>query len=127
MKIELDSPDSSINTIKSYSSDGIVIKNTLYQDNIIVSPKLIIEDWKVDGIENIDLDHLNAIYETKPELILFGTGTNLVFPSEDILNNILMQNIGVEVMDTGAACRAYNFIAGEGRLVTAALFQDWTK
>jgi uncharacterized protein len=100
-----------------------MIKNTLYKGNIIVSPSLIIEDWKAEDINNIDLDHLNVIFETQPELVLFGTGNNLIFPQNDILDSIRLRRIGVEVMDTGAACRAYNFIAAEGRLVTAILFK----
>jgi len=122
MKIELDLLDSSIYTIKSYSKTGVFIKNTLYQTNIIVSPKLIIEDWGPTNINKIDQDHLTVIFDTNPELVLIGTGSKLLFPNNEILDAILLKNIGVEVMDTGAACRAYNFIAGEGRIVTAALF-----
>ncbi len=122
MKIELDLLDSSIYTIKSYSKSGIFIKNTLYQTNIIVSPKIIVEDWGPTDINNIDQDHLIDIFNTKPELVLIGTGSKLSFPDNEILDAILLKNIGVEVMDTGAACRAYNYIAGEGRMVTAALF-----
>jgi uncharacterized protein len=122
MKIELDLLDSSIYTIKSYSNSGVFIKNTLYETNIIVSPKIIVEDWGPANINNLDQDHLIDIFNTKPELVLIGTGSKLLFPHNDILDAILLKNIGVEVMDTGAACRAYNFIAGEGRIVTAALF-----
>lgn len=122
MKIELDLLDSSIYTIKSYSNSGVFIKNTLYETNIIVSPKIIVEDWGPSNINNLDQDHLTDIFNTKPELVLIGTGSKLSFPHNKILDAILLKNIGVEVMDTGAACRAYNFIAGEGRIVTAALF-----
>ena len=80
------------------------------------------EDWGPSNINNLDQDHLTDIFNTKPELVLIGTGSKLSFPHNKILDAILLKNIGVEVMDTGAACRAYNFIAGEGRIVTAALF-----
>jgi uncharacterized protein len=58
-----------------------------------------------------------------PEIVLIGTGKTLQFPDHAVNAILLEQNIGVEIMDTGAACRAYNFLAGEGRLVIAALLR----
>jgi uncharacterized protein len=123
MKIELDTPASGKNVIQSYSSKGIVIKNTLYQNSIIVSPDRIIDDWQPRSFAELRIDHFGAIIGMSPEIILIGTGARLQFPDKDILGSILGKNIGVETMDTGAACRAYNFIAGEGRLVVAALLR----
>ena len=33
----------------------------------------------------------------------------------------MARGIGIEVMDTGAACRTYNILMGEGRQVVAGL------
>jgi len=56
-----------------------------------------------------------------PELVLVGTGPRLVFPRHEIMTALPLRGIGLEFMDTGAACRAYNFLLGEDRRVAAAL------
>ena len=121
MKIELDSNSTGINIISSYSKEGIVINDTVYQNSIIISPQQIISDWSPQSFIDLVEEHFEEIIAISPEILLIGTGTILRFPDGSILENLMKKKIGVEVMDTGAACRAYNFIAGEGRLVTAAL------
>ena len=38
-----------------------------------------------------------------------------------LLRNLMSKRIGIETMDTAAACRTYNVLAGESRKVVAAL------
>ena len=123
MKIELDTLSSDKNVIHSYSGNGIVIRNTLYQNSVIVSPDRIIDDWQPQRFTELALHHFNEIIGMSPEIVLVGTGIRLQFPDNNILAAMTGKNIGVEIMDTGAACRAYNFIAGEGRRVVAALLR----
>ena len=121
MKIEIDKNQANINIIKSYSNDGVVIKNILYKKSIVVSPEKILEDWQPQFFGDLAMSHFKNILELSPEIVLIGTGEHLQFPSRDIIDSMLLKQIGVEIMDTGAACRAYNFLAGEGRMVVAAL------
>ena len=53
--------------------------------------------------------------------MLFGSGERIQFPPPQWLTALFGRRIGVETMDTQAACRTYNFLAGEGRKVVAAL------
>ena len=62
-----------------------------------------------------------ALIELKPELVLLGTGKILRFPHPSILGAMAAARIGMEVMDTQAACRTYNILSEEGRNVAAAL------
>jgi uncharacterized protein len=57
----------------------------------------------------------------KPELVIFGSGQRLRFPAPQLLQGLIKQGIGVETMDSGAACRTFNVLAGEGRHVVLAL------
>ena len=57
-----------------------------------------------------------------PEVLILGTGQSLVFPDDHILCPLIDNQIGYEIMDTGAACRSFNYLLGEGREVVAALF-----
>lgn len=121
MKIQLDSPSADRNMIQSYSPAGIIINNVLYQHSLIISPEHIFENWSADSPAMLLPSHFIPVIEQQPELVLIGTGKRLQFPDQEILALIMGKNIGVEVMDTAAACRAYNFIAGEGRKVIATL------
>ena len=61
-----------------------------------------------------------------PELVIFGSGARLRFPAPGLLRDLIERRIGVETMDTAAACRTYNVLASEGRSVVAALLLDRT-
>ena len=55
------------------------------------------------------------------EIILLGTGKLLRFPSPELMQSLMQARKGIEVMDTQAACRTFNVLAGEKRKVAAAL------
>lgn len=121
MKIELDIPAPDRNIIESYSSAGIIINKVLYQHSIIIRAGESIEDWPPSSLADLLPTHFDRIIELAPELVLLGTGCRLQFPPQEVLAALMSRQIGIEVMDTAAACRAYNFIAGEGRKVVAAM------
>jgi len=56
-----------------------------------------------------------------PEFLLLGTGATLVQPSRAFVNAMEARGIGVEVMDSRAAARAWNVLRHEGRWIIAAL------
>ena len=55
-----------------------------------------------------------------PQFLLVGTGLKQIFLEPAVQAAFLAQRIGVEVMDTGAACRTYNVLLAEQRPVMAA-------
>ena len=59
-----------------------------------------------------------------PELVVFGSGSKLRFAPPALLRGLMARRIGVETMDTQAACRTYNILASEGRNVVAALILE---
>ena len=68
--------------------------------------------------------HFDRLGANQPELVIFGSGQRLRFPSPGLLRGLIERGIGVETMDTMAACRTYNILAGEGRKVVAALLLE---
>lgn len=78
-------------------------------------------DWQCDAFGALTAEHFARLGETRPELVIFGSGTKLRFVPPAFLAALMALRIGVETMDTVAACRTYNILAGEGRRVTAAL------
>ncbi|HET7157715.1 MAG TPA: MTH938/NDUFAF3 family protein, partial [Burkholderiales bacterium] len=62
-----------------------------------------------------------SLLTTRPEIILFGSGATLRFPRPELTRAIAAAAVGLETMDTAAACRTYNVLTAEGRQVLAAL------
>ncbi|MES1979190.1 MAG: Mth938-like domain-containing protein [Pseudomonadota bacterium] len=78
-------------------------------------------EWKCARFEDLTEAHFALLAETQPELVIFGSGTRLRFPPPAFMRALMQKRIGIETMDTLAACRTYNILAGEGRQVIAAL------
>jgi uncharacterized protein len=89
--------------------------------SLIVTGQQLIIDWEPNQPHELNASHLDAVLELEPELVLLGTGTRQHFPAMDILLPLHRAQIGIEVMDTAAACRTFNILVGEGRHVVAAL------
>ncbi len=78
-------------------------------------------DWDCTRFEDLTENHFALLAQTKPELVIFGSGTRLRFVPAAFMRALMSSRIGIETMDTLAACRTYNVLAGEGRQVIAAL------
>ena len=82
----------------------------------------LIAQWPPATLDELQVNHLEPIFELQPELVLLGTGTRQRFPSGEIRAAFAAQKIGLEAMDLGAACRTFNILVQEDRRVAAALF-----
>ena len=122
MKIELDSEFSTSNKIISYYNDSFKLKDTLIETNIVISKDRLIENWSVDSYQNLATQHLDQIILWQPEIIIIGSGKIPSFPNPELIAYAALKNIGLEIMNTGAACRSYNLLVDEGRNVVACLF-----
>ena len=81
-------------------------------------------DWNCSNFEQLSEEHFALLADTQPELVIFGSGVRMRFPPPAFLRVLMQKRIGVETMDTLAACRTYNILAGEGRQVIAALLLE---
>ena len=120
MKIEREQPDGR-NAFTGYGEGYVEVNKTKYHKSLVVSAERVIDDWPAEEIGALSADHLAAILELRPEIVLLGTGAVFAFPEPRLLAPLHKAGIGVEVMDTPAACRTYNILLGEGRNVVAAL------
>ncbi len=89
--------------------------------SVIIGSRGELIDWPCARFEDLNTGHFDQLAGYRPELVLFGSGTRLRFPPPAFLRSLMAQRIGLETMDTLAACRTYNILAGEGRHVLAAL------
>ncbi len=109
--------------ITGYGNDHILINGVRHETSLIVLPDEIIAGWAAH-LNQLESRHFDTLALRAPEIILLGSGKTLRFPSPALYAGLIKANIGVEVMDTPAACRTYNILAAEGRRVAAALILE---
>lgn len=83
-------------------------------------------DWHCSDFNALTTDHFAQLATLDAELVIFGSGQRLRFVPPAWLQPLMARRIGLETMDTPAACRTYNILAGEGRNVIAALLIEPT-
>lgn len=120
MKIQLDHTGNA-NRIPRYSAGSVTVNDTTYETSIVVLPDTLIADWPPQGFAELRPAHFELIGALQPEVVLLGTGERLQFPAPAMTRCLAQAGIGLEVMNTGAACRTYNVLLAEGRRVAAAL------
>ena len=115
-------PDAAQGTnITGYGSGWVSVNGQKFTHNLIVHAQTGSSEWACSGFDQLDSAHFDALIDLQPELVIFGSGERIRFPHPSLLQNLYARRIGVETMDTQAACRTFNFLAGEGRRVVAAL------
>jgi uncharacterized protein len=88
---------------------------------VIVAPQHLIENWSPQTVNELSFESFAPILALKPDILLIGTGSTHIFLDIEIYGELLNLGIGVEIMDTSAACRTYNALSAENRNVVAAL------
>jgi len=120
MRIQLETGGNAM-LIRTYGPGQIVINQDSYTMSLIVQPDRVLPDWPPQTVDELALPHIQMLADLGSEVVLIGTGQRLRFPRAELLAPLVAAGIGWEIMDTGAACRTYNILMGEGRKVTAAL------
>jgi uncharacterized protein len=108
--------------IDSYGPARFRIANIVYECSVLVFPDRIIE-WPVARMNEVSLKSFTPVIDADPsvDVLLVGCGPTMHRLGPTLLHELRDVGIGVETMDTGAACRTYNALLAEGRQVAAAL------
>ena len=110
-----------LNIIKAYTENSVTINEETFTRSIIVQAQYLESAWQPQNIDELDNTAIRALAKLDTEIILLGTGQQQRFPDRRLFIPLYDKSIGIEVMDTPAACRTYNILLEEGRTVTAAL------
>jgi len=86
-----------------------------------VTPDAIATGWAPEGFAALTESDFAGLLAHRPELVLLGTGATQRFPHPRLLRALSEARVGVEVMDTRAACRTFNILIAEDRRAVAAL------
>lgn len=107
--------------IRAYAAGEITVNDERLTRSLVISAEQLLRDWPPQRLEDITPADMHTAAALRPEILILGTGARLRFPHPSLLAELAAQGIGVEVMDTAAACRTYTVLAAEGRKVVAAL------
>lgn len=118
-------PDrSTAQTISGYGPGWIGIEAEKITTSLIITSQGLRMPWDCACFEDLTAAHFAQLAELDTELVIFGSGVRNRFPNPAWLQPLMVKRIGLETMDTQAACRTYNILAGEGRNVAAALLLE---
>ncbi|MEQ9520197.1 MAG: Mth938-like domain-containing protein [Parvibaculum sp.] len=109
--------------IEAYGDGGFRLDKKRVSGSMILLPDEGMFPWHVVSAEALCLADLQRFVDIAEQLdlVLVGTGERLLFLPRELKQALADIPLHVEVMDTGAACRTYNVLLGEGRRVAAAL------
>lgn len=122
MKLQPDKFD--VQAITGYGPGWVGIGAEKISHSVIVGSRGELLDWHLARFEDLTPEHFARLGELAPEVVIFGSGDRIRFPRPAWLRPLVERRIGLETMDTAAACRTYNILAQEGRHVVAALLLE---
>ncbi len=108
--------------IRSVSETVIRVNDDDYSESIALTPDGELHTWADKPIADLVETDFDTVVETKPEIVILGTGASNIFPPRDLTFAFARKGVGLEVMDTPAAARTYNVLANEGRRIATILY-----
>ena len=111
-------------TITAYDEHGVEINAIRYEYSLIVMPEVAPVAWPVTSFDALSIEHFAQIDAAGPDVVILGTGLKQRFVHPRLTAALTARRVGVECMDSHAACRTYNILMAEGRRAALALIFD---
>ena len=108
--------------IEAYGNGGFRFAGMSHKGSILCLPDGI-HAWSASTSGDVTPANLAQVLAQSEQIgfLLLGLGRTIAAPTPELRKAFAEANIGLEPMDTGAACRTYNILLAEGRPVAAAL------
>jgi uncharacterized protein len=110
-----------VNVITRHEPQTVWVGTAEHRGSILVPWQGEVQPWNVSDVGSLSASHFERILSLDPALVIFGSGAKLQFVKPALYRALLERGIGLETMDSAAACRTFNVLAAEGRTVVAAL------
>jgi uncharacterized protein len=116
-------PDTRSNqhVVTAYDTGRVSVNGRVLTRSLLLMADHLDEQWGPASYDALAPDHLIQLVTYSCDVLLLGTGNRQRFPAPAMLRPLIEAGRGFEVMDTAAACRTYNILVAEGRIVLAAL------
>lgn len=108
--------------ISGYGRGGFRIGGIEHRGSVLILPAGVYP-WAITDAAALSTDALASVLEQGAPLgfLILGTGATQLFPGAALRNAFAAAGLGLDAMDTGAACRTYNVLLAEERVFAAAL------
>ncbi len=108
--------------IEAYGNGGFRFAGMSHRGSLLCLPSGLYE-WDATDVLALNPGHFARVFSEAAKIgfLLLGVGRSVARPDAAIVKAFADANIGLEVMDTGAAARTYNVLLAEGRPLAAAL------
>ena len=105
----------------AHGAGHVMVSGERHERSIVVLAQEVRSDWAAADFDTLNETHFAYFLALKPDVLLLGTGAQQRFPHPRLYRALTDACIGVECMNTPAACRTYNILVAEGRKVVAAI------
>lgn len=122
MKLHADQASQS--SVQAHGLGWISVGGEKIDHSVVLTPGGGHAPWGCARFEDLQATHFEQLLTHEPELVIFGSGLKLRFPHPSMHAALIAKRVGLETMDTLAACRTYNILVQEGRRVVAALILE---
>ena len=117
-------PDQSdAQTISAHGPGWVGVAGEKITHSVIIGSRGQRIAWAA-SYDDLGPQHFATLAQLQVEVVIFGSGSRIRFPKPAWLAPLAAARIGIETMDTPAACRTYNILAQEGRDVAVALLLE---
>ena len=113
---------SAVNFIRSWEPGRVRVADRWINGNVLVGNDAIVEGWTTNAAARLTIADLEPALALQPTIIVLGTGTERLLPDVELMAEVAARSVGLEIMNTPAACRTFNVLLQEQRRVVAALF-----
>jgi uncharacterized protein len=110
--------------VRAADASSVVVVDREFRRSLVLSTERVLDDFAARQVTELDAAAIARVLELAPQVVLLGTGARAVFPPQAVLAAFLTRGIGLETMDSAAAARTFNVLAGEGRKVAAIFLID---
>jgi uncharacterized protein len=122
--VQITREESANHLIRAWEPGRIRVGENWLSGNLIVTADTIVSDWTLAETDRVSLSDLEPALSLAPEVVIVGAGIESITPDVDLMAELAARAIGLEYMQTAAACRTFNVLVHEGRRVAAALIQQ---
>ena len=122
MKLQPDKSDAQ--SISGYGPGWVGVDGEKITHSVVLSSRGERIAWPAERFEDLGTAQFELLAKVECEVVIFGSGSRIRFPQAAWLEPLMAKRIGIETMDTAAACRTYNILAQEGRSVAVALLLE---
>ena len=119
MKLQPDRADTL--SVTAHGPGWFAINGERFDHSLVITSDGRQVKWPCEHFADLLPVHFDLLLDLTAEIILFGAGSKHQFLAPVLYQSLIAKGIGLECMDTAAACRTFNILAAEHRQVAAVL------